>query len=238
MPNSGNGANPNGANEQQGFRWLWPSIVLVIIGVLVLSMVFQHSTAKSLKYSQFLSDASHHQITNATFDSGNGVITGQLTNGTQFTAQGPNPVLPNDIAAIRKDGVEVNFSQQTTNFLSFIFPYLLIGLLFFGILWFVTLALGVEFLIGTGMEWHRLIYQVGLTIRTNLFGTTYYSLVGLHAVHVTIGSLAIALVMTLTLMGAVTHEHAERIEMLSWYWHFVDAVWIVVFLIVYVIGAR
>ena len=108
----------------------------------------------------------------------------------------------------------------------------------FGILWFITLALGVEFLIGTGMEWHRLIYQVGLTIRTNLFGTTYYSLVGLHAVHVTIGSLAIALVMTLTLMGAVTHEHAERIEMLSWYWHFVDAVWIVVFLIVYVIGAR
>ena len=108
----------------------------------------------------------------------------------------------------------------------------------FAILWFITLALGVEFLIGTGMEWHRLIYQVGLTIRTNLFGTTYYSLVGLHAVHVTIGSLAIALVMTLTLMGAVTQEHAERIEMLSWYLHFVDGVWIVVFLTVYVIGAR
>lgn len=108
----------------------------------------------------------------------------------------------------------------------------------FAILWFVTLALGVEFLIGTGLEWHRLIYRVGLTIRTNLFGTTYYSLVGLHAVHVTIGSLAIALVMTLTLMGAVGEEHAERIELLSWYWHFVDAVWIVVFLTVYVIGAR
>jgi cytochrome c oxidase subunit 3 len=108
----------------------------------------------------------------------------------------------------------------------------------FAILWFVTLALGIEFLIGTGLEWHRLIYRVGLTIRTNLFGTTYYSLVGLHAVHVTIGSLAIALVMTLTLAGAVTQEHAERVEMLSWYWHFVDAVWIVVFLTVYVIGAR
>jgi cytochrome c oxidase subunit 3 len=108
----------------------------------------------------------------------------------------------------------------------------------FAILWFVTLALGVEFLIGTGLEWHRLIYHVGLTIRTNLFGTTYYSLVGLHAVHVTIGSFAIALVMTLTLSGAVTQQHAERIELLSWYWHFVDAVWIVVFLTVYVIGAR
>jgi cytochrome c oxidase subunit 3/cytochrome o ubiquinol oxidase subunit 3 len=77
-----------------------------------------------------------------------------------------------------------------------------------------------------------------LTIRTNLFGTTYYSLVGLHALHVTIGSLAIALVMALTLAGAVTQEHAERVELLSWYWHFVDAVWIVVFLTVYVISTR
>lgn len=108
----------------------------------------------------------------------------------------------------------------------------------FAILWFITWALGVEFLIGTGLEWHRLIYHVGLTIRTNLFGTTYYSLVGLHATHVIIGSLAIALVMWLTLVGAVTQEHAERIEMLSWYWHFVDAVWIVVFLTVYVISTR
>jgi cytochrome c oxidase subunit 3/cytochrome o ubiquinol oxidase subunit 3 len=108
----------------------------------------------------------------------------------------------------------------------------------FAVLWFVTLALGVEFLIGTGREWHRLIYQVGLTIRTNLFGTTYYSLVGLHALHVTIGAGAIALVMVLTWSGAVTQQHAERIELLSWYWHFVDAVWVVVFLTVYVISAR
>jgi cytochrome c oxidase subunit III len=108
----------------------------------------------------------------------------------------------------------------------------------FALLWFITWALGVEFLIGTGLEWHRLIYHVGLTIRTNLFGTTYYTLVGLHATHVIIGSLAIGLVVCLTLAGAVTQEHAQRIELLSWYWHFVDAVWIVVFLTVYVIGAR
>ncbi|MEI4861348.1 cytochrome c oxidase subunit 3, partial [Klebsiella pneumoniae] len=68
----------------------------------------------------------------------------------------------------------------------------------FAIFWFVTLALGIEFLIGTGREWHRLIYQAGLTLRTNLFGTTYYSLVGLHALHVTIGASAIAVVMGLT----------------------------------------
>jgi cytochrome c oxidase subunit 3/cytochrome o ubiquinol oxidase subunit 3 len=108
----------------------------------------------------------------------------------------------------------------------------------FVVFWFITLALGVEFLIGTGREWHRLIYQAGLTLRTNLFGTTYYSLVGLHALHVTIGASAIALVMGLTWSGAVTKDHAERIEVLSWYWHFVDAVWVVVFVTVYVVSTR
>src|SRR5262249_50310284 len=49
----------------------------------------------------------------------------------------------------------------------------------FTLWWFLTILLGALFLIGTGAEWHRLIYQVGLTIRTNLFGTTFYSLVGL-----------------------------------------------------------
>jgi cytochrome c oxidase subunit 3 len=106
----------------------------------------------------------------------------------------------------------------------------------FALWWLVTLLLGLEFLIGTGMEWHRLIYQRGLTISTNLFGTTYYSLVGLHATHVIVGLIAIGLVMVLTALGYVNERHAERAEVLSWYWHFVDAVWVVVFLTVYVIG--
>ena len=106
----------------------------------------------------------------------------------------------------------------------------------FALWWLVTLALGLEFIIGTGMEWHRLIYDRGLTISTNLFGTTYYALVGLHATHVIVGLIAIALVMILTALGYVTERAAERTEVLSWYWHFVDAVWIVVFVTVYVIG--
>jgi cytochrome c oxidase subunit 3 len=106
----------------------------------------------------------------------------------------------------------------------------------FGVWWLVTFALGAEFLIGTGVEWHRLIYHDGLTIRTNLFGTTYYSLVGLHALHVTIGLMLILLVLILTMLGFMNRRHAERTEVLSWYWHFVDAVWVVVFLTVYVVG--
>jgi cytochrome c oxidase subunit 3 len=106
----------------------------------------------------------------------------------------------------------------------------------FGIWWFVTFALGIEFLVGTALEWHRLIYHEGLTIRTNLFGTTYYSLVGLHALHVTVGLLLILLVMIFTMCGYMNDRHVERTDVLSWYWHFVDAVWVVVFLTVYVIG--
>src|SRR6266436_2221632 len=106
----------------------------------------------------------------------------------------------------------------------------------FAIWWLVTFALGLEFMIGTALEWHRLIYHDGLTIRTNLFGTTYYSLVGLHALHVTVGLLLILLVLILTMCGYMNNRYVERTDVLSWYWHFVDAVWVVVFLTVYVIG--
>jgi cytochrome c oxidase subunit 3/cytochrome o ubiquinol oxidase subunit 3 len=106
----------------------------------------------------------------------------------------------------------------------------------FGALWFVTLALGATFLFGTAKEWHHLIYDEGLTISTNLFGTTYYSLVGLHAFHVTVGLLGLFAVLAFTVFGKLRREHAERVDVLSLYWHFVDAVWVVVFTVVYVIG--
>src|SRR5271166_368701 len=103
-------------------------------------------------------------------------------------------------------------------------------------LWFLTIVLGGLFLFGTGQEWHRLIYEHGLTISTNLFGTTYYSLVGLHATHVTVGLLMLGIVLLFGLAGRVGREQTARVEVLSLYWHFVDAVWIVVFTVVYVLG--
>ena len=106
----------------------------------------------------------------------------------------------------------------------------------FKIFWFITLALGAIFLIGTAREWHHLIYEKGLTISTNLFGTTYYSLVGLHAFHVTAGLIGLALVMLLSVAGKVHQENAEPVDVFSLYWHFVDVVWVVVFTVVYVVG--
>jgi cytochrome c oxidase subunit III len=102
--------------------------------------------------------------------------------------------------------------------------------------WLTTLALGAVFLAATMIEWRRLIYVDGLTIRTNLFGTTYFSLVGLHAFHVTAGLVGLTLGSTLAVLGYVTPLHASRGGVFSLYWHFVDVVWIVVFLVVYVVG--
>src|ERR1700722_4797151 len=103
-------------------------------------------------------------------------------------------------------------------------------------LWLLTIALGGLFLYGTAREWQRLIYQHGLTISTNLFGTTYYSLVGLHAFHVTVGLIMLVMVAIFGLIGRVGEQHSGRIDVLAMYWHFVDAVWIVVFTVVYVLG--
>src|SRR6266704_4710886 len=89
----------------------------------------------------------------------------------------------------------------------------------FNLFWFLTLALGTIFLVGTGREWYHLIYHKGLTISTNLFGTTYYSLVGLHAFHVTAGLVGLSVVMILALAGAVKQEHTQRVDVLSLYWH-------------------
>lgn len=99
-----------------------------------------------------------------------------------------------------------------------------------------TVLLGAIFLVTTALEWRHLIYDAGLTIKTNLFGTTYYSLVGLHASHVIVGLLLLLTALLFSLAGRVTEAHAERLEALSLYWHFVDGVWVVVFLVVYVLG--
>ena len=99
-----------------------------------------------------------------------------------------------------------------------------------------TVLLGGIFLAGTALEWRQLIYKDGLTIRTNLFGTTFYSLVGLHATHVVVGLVMLALALVFALRGRVTEANAERLDVLSLYWHFVDAVWVIVFTVVYVLG--
>jgi cytochrome c oxidase subunit III len=100
----------------------------------------------------------------------------------------------------------------------------------------VTVLLGIAFLAGTAKEWYGLIVDHSLWISTNLFGTTFYSLVGFHAFHVTIGVIMLTLLTVFAWSGTLQPADAERAELVSWYWHFVDAVWIVVFTVVYLLG--
>jgi cytochrome c oxidase subunit 3/cytochrome o ubiquinol oxidase subunit 3 len=106
----------------------------------------------------------------------------------------------------------------------------------FKLWWLATIVFGLEFLVSTGLEWKKLIYEDHLTVSTNLFGTTFYSLVGLHASHVILGMCFLLLVMVVSLLGFPIETQERRVKFLSWYWHFVDAVWVVVFTVVYVIG--
>jgi cytochrome c oxidase subunit 3 len=99
----------------------------------------------------------------------------------------------------------------------------------------VTILLGLEFLRQTALEWRHLISDFHLTITTNLFGTTFYSLVGLHASHVVLGLTLLLLTLILGLRGSMQGQ-GRRFELLAWYWHFVDTVWVAVFTVVYVIG--
>src|ERR1700722_10959949 len=100
----------------------------------------------------------------------------------------------------------------------------------------VTVLLGTIFLATTAQEWYHLIHDEGLTIKTNLFGPAHCSLLGPHATHVGVGRIMLSLTLAFSLAGRVKEEHSEKLEVLSLSWHFVDAVWVIVFLVVYVLG--
>lgn len=99
-----------------------------------------------------------------------------------------------------------------------------------------TVLLGLEFLTATALEWKDLIVEHHLTISTNLFGSTFYSLVGLHASHVIVGLFFLITVLVVSLRGFPMTTQTRRFIFLSWYWHFVDGIWVVVFSVVYIIG--
>ena len=102
--------------------------------------------------------------------------------------------------------------------------------------WAATIVLGVVFLLGTAYEWRELIVRHHLTISRNLFGTTYYTLVGFHGLHVTGRAVMMLIVLGLALAAGDPASNRLGVELVSWYWHFVDGVWVVVFTVVYVFG--
>ena len=106
----------------------------------------------------------------------------------------------------------------------------------FALFWTLTIILGCLFIAGTGYEWFDLITKHHLTISRNLFGTTFFTLVGFHGLHVSVGLVLLIVMLVLVMRNRINPPESMGIELVSWYWHFVDVVWVVVFLVVYVFG--
>jgi cytochrome c oxidase subunit 3 len=106
----------------------------------------------------------------------------------------------------------------------------------FRIWWGLTIGLGAIFLVGTGIEWHDLIVNHRLKPWTNLFGSTYFTLVGFHAFHVTIGLVVMSMLLGFSLVRGLPARQPLDTELVSWYWHFVDGVWVAVFTVVYLVS--
>jgi heme/copper-type cytochrome/quinol oxidase subunit 3 len=96
----------------------------------------------------------------------------------------------------------------------------------------VTILLGITFLVGQGIEWAKLITE-GTTISRNLFTTTFFTLTGFHGAHVIIGLIILGTVLGLTLAGEFPGPKSAGVDVASMYWHFVDAVWVVIYALIY-----
>ncbi len=100
-------------------------------------------------------------------------------------------------------------------------------------LWlFLTVALGVLFL---GFQVYEYVhaYHEGLTLKQGIFGATFYMLTGFHGFHVTIGTIMLIVILFRCMAGHFKPEHHFGFEAVSWYWHFVDVVWLLLFVLVY-----
>jgi heme/copper-type cytochrome/quinol oxidase subunit 3 len=102
-------------------------------------------------------------------------------------------------------------------------------------IWLVATALlGLSFLAGQAFEFTE-FYNHGLTLESNLFGTTFFVLTGFHGAHVAVGVLILLSLVDASLRGKLTEKDTLAVELGGLYWHFVDIVWIVIFTLVYLI---
>lgn len=102
-------------------------------------------------------------------------------------------------------------------------------------LWLLTTGLlGATFVGGQVYEFTAFVRE-GLTLRTNLFGTTFFVLTGFHGVHVAVGILMLLSLVGISFTDGLGEDATETVELVGLYWHFVDVVWIVIFTVVYLI---
>ncbi len=104
------------------------------------------------------------------------------------------------------------------------------------IVWMVaTIALGVIFLFIQGYEYVHAYQDLGLTLGSGIYGSTFFMLTGFHGLHVTLGAIMLIVITIRCAMGHFSKENHFGFEAVAWYWHFVDVVWLGLFIFVYVI---
>jgi cytochrome c oxidase subunit 3 len=99
----------------------------------------------------------------------------------------------------------------------------------------VTILLGLSFLAGQAYEYTNLIVQDGFSITSGIYGTVFFSLTGLHGLHVTVGVLLLAGVLIRTFMGHFSSRSHFGLEGTVLYWHFVDVVWLALYVALYLV---
>jgi len=98
---------------------------------------------------------------------------------------------------------------------------------------FITILLGLLFLCLQAYEYTEAYTRMGLTLHSGIYGSTFFMLTGFHAAHVTIGLTMLTVIFIRCLKGHFLPEHDFGFEAVSWYWHFVDVVWLCLFVFVY-----
>ncbi len=113
------------------------AIIAFVVGILFIPSLFQNKSVESLSYSKLLSMAQQQKVNTATINNGTGVITGQLTNGTNYSVSGPAPALSTEVTTLRDANVTVNFANSS-GLAAMLLPYLIWILIFAGFMYFVN----------------------------------------------------------------------------------------------------
>lgn len=98
-----------------------------------------------------------------------------------------------------------------------------------------TILLGLGFLILQGEEYIHAYRELDLTLQSGIYGSTFFMLTGFHGAHVTLGTLMLIIMLIRVFKGHFTPENHFAFEAASWYWHFVDVVWLGLFIFVYIL---
>jgi len=98
---------------------------------------------------------------------------------------------------------------------------------------FFTIALGITFLSLQAFEYVHAYTELGLTLKTGVYGATFFMLTGFHGFHVTMGTIMLMVILGRTMAGHFRPDHHFGFEAVAWYWHFVDVVWLGLFIFVY-----